>query len=67
MPRYHVIIRGSSLGAVEKEMPIAVKRQGSDVVVDLRAADPQAAKDSVVARLPKGSHVKVEDPQEVPD
>ena len=67
MPRYHVIIRGSSLGAVEKEMPIAVKRQGKDVVVDLRAADAKTAKDSVSARLPPGSHVTVEDPQEVPD
>ena len=66
MPRYHVIIKDTSLGAVQKEMEITAQQDGSDVLVDLRAPDKQTAKNAVVARLPRGSHFKVEEPEEVP-
>ncbi len=67
MPRYHVIIKKTSLVAVEEEMRITVMtRPDGDILVDLRAANPQAAEDAVKARLPKGNTFTVKSTQQVP-
>ena len=61
MPRYHLKVTGSNLGAVKEEVRIAVTDQGSGLKVVLHAKDAAAAKALVEARLPKGGDAQVGD------
>ena len=65
MPRYHLRIRNTSLSAVEKDLAVTLKQDGSDVLVELHAPNPPAATNAVVPRLPKG-HPPVGPPTQVP-